>query len=573
MTIEEILVDKKVEYNGKKIPVGEMPINEQVEYLIQNHFKLFASKASKRWRMQKLYYIITKNAEKKVFKLNKAQMHLLLNYLEKGYYRLAILKARQLGMTTLIALYFLDEIIFNPNTEALQIAHTVQDAKEIFNRKIKYAVDNLPPALLSILTLNQKRANRVELIYPDKSKSSTSTSGGGRSGTFHLLHISELAKLAKLFPERAEEVFKGTIPSVPMDGRIIIESTAEGMNSIFYNIFNTAWKRRNIITPAMSKAEFYPVFYNWTWDEEEIERACADGLIPIEDMEESEIDWKVYQEDNELSDKEMTFYYLKYIQLNRDVDKLHQEYPTTPTEAFIGTGSNFFSLKKITEFTDRLDNSVWKRYTFFNNELHEDKEGDIWIKNEPESGRLYSLGADNSQGLQDGDFSTWAIAGFDKDIKAFFKGHIEPEAFARMLNFIGMKYNNALAVVESNDGGWVNTALLNLGYPNLYLRTAYDDITQTTTKMYGWTTNSNTRKYMLDNMRVWFSKLTECNIGKLLEEMFTFVRNKNGKPMALGKDHDDLIIAVALALAGIGFQTQGPLKESKPKSVMEYLYG
>lgn len=525
-----------------------------------------------------------KNGKKVLFNLNKAQKHFVETYLlvENPFRRIIILKSRQLGFTTLISLWFLDEVIFHPNTEALQIAHTVQDSKEIFNRKVRYAINNLPVPVKEILKTDQSRASRVQFTYPDSSGgtsvSAVTVAGSGRSGTYHLLHISEFAKLAKTFETRAEEVIKGTLPSVPMDGTVFIESTAEGMSGLFYEMFMSSWKRRTIITPAMSKAEFYPVFYNWTWDTEEIDKACADGIIPIENMEVGEIDWKSYKDENNLSDKELTYYYTKWIQMNRDVHRLHQEICTSPIEAFIGSGANFYSLKQIADSIQEIENredggtQIYTRHTFVNNEIVADPDGELYIKTEPEPGKKYVIGADVAQGLAHGDYSTACVLGLDKDIKAFYRGYIEPDDFERLLRVLGAKYNNALLVVESNfDGNWVNSSLVSHNYPNIYLKTSFDDITKTVTKSFGWRTDAQSRKHILENSRVYVLR-NKLDFKPLLDEMLTFIRDKRSKPQAASGKHDDCVMAWAIALNATADKKDVVVIKERPNWAT-YVYG
>ena len=574
MLIEEYL-SVPVKRNDTVVIPNTLPIEDQLEFLISTNFKLLKSPQSKLWRLEHLYFITNKDREKIKFKLNKAQKHFLEQTFFKGFKRIIILKARQLGFTTLMSIYFLDEVIFNPNSEALQIAHKVEDVEKFFNNKVKFAVNNLPKTLLPLLgiVLNTNRAKKLGFSYPDDSTSAISVSTSGRSGMFNYVHISELAKLCKMFPEKGSEVLTGTIPAIPTSGFLVIESTAEGMQGEFYEMFQTSWKRRFLITPQMSKAELYPVFYNWTWDTAEIDASVTDGIIAIENMELCEIDWKQYKEDNELSDKEITFYYIKYIQLRRDIDKLHQEYPTTSNEAFIGTGSNFFSLKKIYNFLEHIDKTQWNRFDFVAGELLENPLGDVWIREDALPGRVYVVGGDIAQGLETGDYTAFAVVGLDKDIKALYRGHCEPNDAAKLAELLGRRYNNALLAIESNqDGNWCNTELINQGYTNVYMRNSFDDITKTVTNQFGWNTNAGTRKFMLDNMKVWFNSLTELQCEPLLQEMLAFVRNKMGKPMAMGTDHDDLIFATGIALAVIGIKKDLPFTAKKQKSLMDYIF-
>lgn len=543
------LLDVKVEMNGQLVHVLSLPAELQVDYLISNHFQHFISKECKLWRMENLYFVMNKSQQRVLFKFNKAQKDFVENYLNKGYKKIIILKSRQLGFTTLISLWFLDDIIFNPNSEALQIAHTLKDASEIFNRKISYAIKNLYPVVKAQLEMDQKRSNRVQFSYPDGSVSAISVSNSGRSGTFSQVHISELGKLNRLYPGRAEEIVTGTLPSVPATGTVIIESTAEGASGLFYEMYMSGYKRRHILTAAHTVGEFYPVFYNWQWDTDEIESVVSNGLIPISTMEDCEINWEEYQKENNLTDKEITFYYIKWLNAQRDIDKLNQEYPLNEMEAFISSGSNYFSARKTQEMYEKCDNN-YQRYDFINNEIEKSNTGDLWIYDDVRPGRNYVIGADVAEGLMDGDFTVAIVLGYDKQIKALYRGHIEPDEFANLLKVLGKRFNNALLAVEFNkDGNWVNTELRNTNYPNLYVRTVIDDLTKEPTKMYGWITNKKNRDFMLGEAKKHFNSTEMINCKPLLEEIMVFIRNKMGKPQAASGKHDDIVISWAIAIA------------------------
>ena len=107
-------LDVPVKMNGELVIPRELDLDLQIDYLIQNHFKFFCSRENKLWRLSHLYHIMDKNGRKVLFKLNKAQKHFAETYLlvPNPYRRIIILKSRQLGFTTLIALWFLDEVIW-----------------------------------------------------------------------------------------------------------------------------------------------------------------------------------------------------------------------------------------------------------------------------------------------------------------------------------------------------------------------------------------------------------------------------------------------------------------------------
>ena len=188
------------------------------------------------WRMNNLYWIVTKDGKKSLFHINRAQRHFFDNYLniEKPYHRNIILKSRQLGFTTFIDIWLLDEILFNTNKDGIIIAHKLEDATEIFDKKIDFALRSMATEIKeTYFRLNRNSARKVQVVldYGPEAGSTSSIAVGvsGRSGTFHYVHISEFAKMCVLFPKRAEEVETGTFPAVPFDGFIFIESTAEGM--------------------------------------------------------------------------------------------------------------------------------------------------------------------------------------------------------------------------------------------------------------------------------------------------------------------------------------------------------
>ena len=543
MRIEEIL-EQYVESGGVQVKLNTLPFDVQLEFLIENYPYVIGAKESKVWRIENFYHIITKRNTKVKFSLNRAQRHFVMNYLVKGYYRHIILKSRQLGFTTLIMLWMLDEVIFNPNFEGLCIADRQENARNIFDRKVRYALQNLPKPLQDAIHQSKKAAASVGFTFADNSTSKITVALSGRGSTFHMLLVSEFAELCRMFPTRADEVITGAFPSLPFDGIGFIESTAKGMSGHFHSMFMSSWKRRGSFTPALSKIEWVPHFYNWQYDDDEMNQI---DVIPVSSMEKCEIDWEEYQRDYELTNKEISYYYAKWVQMGKDADKLREQYPTTVDEAFIGSGSNYFNLKRTAEMLEKCDEN-YKRYDYINGQFTESKDGDLIVYHEPVPGKRYVIGGDVAEGLTTGDYSVATVVGFDKEIKAIYIGHLEPDDYSKLVRVLGYKYNTALLAVEFNkDGNWVNTDLNINNYPNIYLRTHVDDITKSVTKSFGWLTTRNTRDFALGELKRHFNA-SIINCKPLLEEMKTFVRNKRGKPEAAPGAHDDVIMATSIAI-------------------------
>lgn len=535
--------------------------NEKIVALLTENPELIRDQ---NWRLCNLYFIVTKDGDKQVFKMNRAQQHFYDNYINipRPFHRHVILKSRQLGFTTFIDLFILDSILFNPNKEGIVIAHKVQDATEIFDKKIEFALRNMADDIKdAFFKINHRSARKVQVVIdygPEQgSTSSIAVAVSGRSGTYHYVHISEFAKMCAQFPKRAEEVERGTFPTVPFDGFIFIESTAEGMAGRFYEMFQQNWLTRDKITPQLSQVEFLPHFYNWQYDDMEMKKIYEN--IPAKKMDECEIDWASYQVEHNLTDKEITYYYMKWLQFGGKtspdaIKSLMQEYPTTSEEAFLSTGQTYFSTAKVakllqdTEPGEKGETGTDEKGDIVFNPV---SSGSLEIFNKPEVGMKYIIGGDTAEGLAHGDFQVlYVINQKTEECDAIYRSHVAPDELATEAYKLGKFYNFALIGIEVNkDGLWVNDALEKMGYINLYYRKVFDDITKKMTKFFGWKTTSATRPFALAALKAIFFRKESGFPAQILNEMFTFVRNMKGKPEAMDKKHDDVIMAASIGYA------------------------
>ena len=178
-----------------------------------------------RWRLNNLYFITDKSGNRIQFQMNWAQENLMNDL----HFCNVILKARQLGFTTFIQIFMLDQCIFNSNIRAGTIAHRLDDARLIFRDKVKYPYDNLPEALRNARPLLSDSAE--ELVLANNSSIRVGTSL--RSGTLQYLHISEYGKLCAQFADKAREVRTGALNTLQAGQVVFIESTAEGREGHF----------------------------------------------------------------------------------------------------------------------------------------------------------------------------------------------------------------------------------------------------------------------------------------------------------------------------------------------------
>jgi hypothetical protein len=160
---------------------------------------------------------------------NAAQRRLL----ERLWYRTIILKARQLGFTSLVAIMWLDQALFNADQRCGIIAHDRKSAEVIFRDKVKLAYERLPDELRERMPLARDSAS--ELLFAHNN-SSIRVATSMRSGTIHRLHVSEFGKICATYRDKAREVVTGSLPAVPVVGIAVIESTAQGQDGDFYTM-------------------------------------------------------------------------------------------------------------------------------------------------------------------------------------------------------------------------------------------------------------------------------------------------------------------------------------------------
>ena len=222
---------------------------------------------SRRWRLENLYRIVNERGEECAFKLRPVQER----FLKSMVHRNILLKARQLGFTSLLNILALDTALFWPNLRIGIIAHTRDDAAVIFRDKVKFAYDNLPDEIRKARPAIKNDAGELML----DNNSSIRVGTGFRSSTTHFLHVSEMGKICARFPERAREVITGSLPAVHAGSFLFIESTAEGAEGHFYEMCQRAQQdaAKGVANELSMKFHFFP------WYENPSYRMNADGVV------------------------------------------------------------------------------------------------------------------------------------------------------------------------------------------------------------------------------------------------------------------------------------------------------
>ena len=271
------------------------------------------------WRLCNLYWIQDEDGLKVPFQPNEEQAH----FYQHQWLLNTILKARQLGFTTFIDLMALDACLFSGNFTAGIIAHSLDDAKKIFRRKIKFPYDHLPEELKRAVAVVKDTGS--EMVFSNGSEISVSTSM--RSGTVQFLHVSEFGKICRKYPDKAEEIVTGAFQAVHAGNRIYVESTAEGRSGYFYEQCKAARDRKRL-GQTLSRLDFKFHFYPW-WQKRSYRLPADSAVIPVEL---AEYFTGLNRDDGVVLDAEQQAWYAKKLEVLGE--KMKQEFPSTPDEAF-----------------------------------------------------------------------------------------------------------------------------------------------------------------------------------------------------------------------------------------------
>lgn len=269
------------------------------------------------WRLNNLYWITDKAGKVVRFSPNAEQQQ----FLEEFHYRNVILKARQLGFSTLIQLIELDAAVFTSNLRAGVIADSVDNVTTIFRDKIRFAYDRLPEGIRAERYPIQDSS--TELLLSNNSSVRVGTSM--RSGTLQYLHISEFGKICAKSPQKAREIVTGAIPAVAQDGFLFVESTAEGREGPFYDMVENARKligKRH--APIDVKFHFFPWFSRSEYETDP-------ETVSISEKDHAYFDEVEKSAGVKLSTRKRAWYVLTRQTLK---DDMKREYPSTPKEAF-----------------------------------------------------------------------------------------------------------------------------------------------------------------------------------------------------------------------------------------------
>lgn len=275
---------------------------------------------SPKWRVNNIYTIIDDEGKEVPFRMRSEQEEFYDNLWNWNL----ILKARQLGFSTVVALMALDQCIFSNDFTAGIIAHNLDDASKIFRNKVKTPYERLPQSLRDAAAL--RKANESELVFENGSSMAVSTSM--RSGTLQMLHISEFGKLCAKWPDKAKEIVTGSFPTLKAGQILIIESTSEGQGGYFHDYCMGAMKAKQEGKkegPLDFRLHFFP------WWRKEANRIDPVGVVIEPHMKKYFMELETKHHVPLLTDSQKAWYVKTEHLMMGDMGR---EHPSYPEEAF-----------------------------------------------------------------------------------------------------------------------------------------------------------------------------------------------------------------------------------------------
>lgn len=330
-----------------------------------------------------------------------------------------------------------------------------------------------------------------------------------------------------------------------------MESTAQGVG----NTFHRRW-----LSAERGDSGYTPLFFSWLEDPiYAVEHVTWEDIGPLDDEEDAlkvtlgaspgQLQWR-----REIIRTEF----------DGDLDGFHQEYPSTPTEAFITSGRQYFQPQYISRFHPvepirraRLTGGWVKGQEIM---AERDDRGPLWVyeKKNPEhryvmfidpAGVVGELRAKNFSDPSDvSDFTAmWVVDATTMATVAVWHARIDLGKIALEAAKLGRIYNNAVVCVETTggSGGLIIEMMRELGYSALHRDRSRDTYDRARSNRYGWSTTTATRPTMLETLR---DVLREdphlLRHAPLHQEMLTFIIGR-ARPEAAPGTHDDLIFAAA----------------------------
>lgn len=463
------------------------------------------------------------------FRLNRFQKRFVALVVQLIYLGIPIriieLKSRKLGFSTLVEAILFALCHHYPERQGLIVSHRKDSTEAVFRMTQRF-IKGLEDAERKPLEGGKPMKGVIQYKEPHSSRIEIMTAGGGeiaRGLTPQYNHYSELA----FWPddEITWTAAETAVPKGVADTLLIVESTANGPQGVFFTLwgkakkFDTPFQRYKYLKEMGSRAGWIADFSSWVNDPE------AEIEPPI--------GWEPQEETLKFSEQYGPFTPRQMCWVEHVVDqdflgnweKFHQEYPANPELAFLFSGYPLFDQVKLKALLAQPEpKPLFRGDVFFDDTLIrpypqfiEQDQGKLWVYRNPDPDWSYFVGVDVSEAIG-ADYSEIMVIGQDPEGKAYLcayyyansEEHAHPHVIAVKAYLLGQHYYWAVVGVERNAVGIAVIGILNEGhpyhqqmtqYPNLFSQPSMDRTTREVRDLIGFQTNVNSKQAAVQFLR------------------------------------------------------------------------
>jgi phage FluMu gp28-like protein len=454
------------------------------------------------------------------------------------------LKYRQAGVSTVTAAWVSKKLAFakkNKPEKILIIANKLDTSQEMAN-KIRAFITQWPDWVGVGFSAEKDSQKHYKLNNGCEVKAVATSKDALRGFTPTILIFDEAA-----FIDADSDFWAACMASLSTGGKVIVVSTPNGYDPIYYEIYDQALRNMN----DFKISEMY-----WFRDP----RYTRDlYLVKTKDIIHYLLNKEEYSHDDIISWESIPFDDRNYEELKLIMDtgykpcsnwfegmvkKLKYDKRKVSQELecnFLGSGDNVFD----SNLLQRV------RENYIREPQNKMMGNALWIWKEPVVGHKYVMGVDVSRGDSE-DFSSFQIIDFDeREQVAEYVGKLPPDTMAEVCYKWANMYS-CFVVIDITGGMGVSTArkMQEIGFKNLYVdgvdvanKWKWDP--KAAEKIPGINFN-NKRVQIIASFEEVMRHDFKIYSSRLFNEMNTFVYI-NGRPDHQKGHHDDLIMSIAMA--------------------------
>jgi hypothetical protein len=456
------------------------------------------------------------------------------------------LKYRQAGVSTVTAAWASKKLAFaskNKPEKILIIANKLDTAVEMAN-KVRGFTEQWPSWVGISFSPEKNAARHFKLSNDCEVKAVATSKDALRGYTPTILIFDEAAYI-----EADSDFWSACMASLSTGGKVIVISTPNGYDAIYYEIYDQALRGMNDFKitemfwyrdPRYTK-DLYMVktsdMVHYLLNKEEYPK---DAVINLFNENPYDRDLEIVKEYIEQGYKPCSSWFEGMVKkLKYDRRKVAQELECN----FLGSGDNVFDSDLLQNISKNLLRDPGAKMM----------GGGLWIFNEPINNHRYVMGVDVSRGDSE-DFSSIEIIDFDEMEQVLeYVGKVPPDVLAEIAYKWGNMYG-AYCVIDLTGGMGVATArkMQEMGYQHGFYIDGVDTANKwkwdpkINDKIPGINFNSK-RVQIIASFEEAVRHGFKVRSTRLYNEMNTFVYI-NGRPDHQKGHHDECIMGISMAI-------------------------